>query len=172
MLQIIISVSFVLPFSFLWPHPWHIVVPRLGIKSELQLQAHTTATAMPDLSHICDLCHGIQQCQIFNPLSEARGRTCILMDSMSGSSPAEPQQELPYLRFFPALCHSLEFFKIHLQFVYSSIWLEVVSFIVSRLGFAPQGLCCSRHSSLWRDNNGPGWKGLLIEGKHIFLLKS
>ena len=30
-------------------------IPRLGIESELQLPAYTTATAMPDPSHICDL---------------------------------------------------------------------------------------------------------------------
>ena len=30
-------------------------VPSLGVKSELQLLAYATATAMPDLSHICDL---------------------------------------------------------------------------------------------------------------------
>ena len=30
---------------------------RLGVKCELQLPAYTTATATPDLSHICDLHH-------------------------------------------------------------------------------------------------------------------
>ena len=38
-------------FSFLFffrPHPRHMKVPRLGFKSELQLLAYTTATAMPD----------------------------------------------------------------------------------------------------------------------------
>ena len=29
--------------------------PRLGVKSEVQLPAYTTATAMPDLSRICIL---------------------------------------------------------------------------------------------------------------------
>ena len=52
-------------------------VPRLGIKSELQLQVYTTVTAMPDLSCICSL----WQCGILNPLREARDWTCILMDS-------------------------------------------------------------------------------------------
>ena len=36
--------------------------PRLGIKSELQLPAYAIATATPDLSGICDLCHSLQQC--------------------------------------------------------------------------------------------------------------
>ena len=33
----------------------HMEVPRLGVESELQLPASTTATATPDLSRICDL---------------------------------------------------------------------------------------------------------------------
>ena len=32
----------------------------LGVESELQLPAYTTAT--PDLSHICDLHRSLQQC--------------------------------------------------------------------------------------------------------------
>ena len=35
-------------FPFLEPHPWHLEVRRLGVESELQLPAYTTATAMPD----------------------------------------------------------------------------------------------------------------------------
>ena len=57
-------------------------VPRLEVESELQLLAYTRATAVPDPSHICDLGRKLGQCQIFNPLSEARDRTHILMDAM------------------------------------------------------------------------------------------
>ena len=32
-------------FFFLGPHLWHMEVPRLGVKSELQVLAYTTATA-------------------------------------------------------------------------------------------------------------------------------
>ena len=46
---------------------------------------YATATATLDLSHVCDLCHSLWQCQILNPLREARDRTCIFMDTMSGS---------------------------------------------------------------------------------------
>ena len=60
-------------------------VPRLGVESELQLPAYATATAIPDLCHICELYCSLQQRQILNPLSEARDRTCILMDTMLGS---------------------------------------------------------------------------------------
>ena len=55
--------------------------PGPGIELELQLPAYTTATAMWDPSHVCDLHHSSQQCQIFNPLSEARDQTCIFMDT-------------------------------------------------------------------------------------------
>ena len=59
-------------FCFLEPHLQHMEVPRLGVESELQLLACAIATAMPDLSHLCDLHHSSQQCQMLNPLSEAR----------------------------------------------------------------------------------------------------
>ena len=36
--------------AFLGLHLLHMEVPKLGFKSELQLPAHTTATAKPDLS--------------------------------------------------------------------------------------------------------------------------
>ena len=58
-------------------------VPRLGVKSELQLPAYATATATatPDLSHICDLHPSSRQRRILNPLSEAGDGTCVLMDT-------------------------------------------------------------------------------------------
>ena len=54
---------------------------RLGGASERQLLAYTTATAKRNLSHDCELHHSSWQHQIFNPLSEARGQTHILMDT-------------------------------------------------------------------------------------------
>ena len=68
-------------FVFLGLHPWHREVSRLGIKSELQLLAYALASAMPELSHIHDLCHSLQEHQILNPLSNARDQTCILLDT-------------------------------------------------------------------------------------------
>ena len=56
-------------------------VPRLGVESELQLPAYTTATAMWDPSHACNLHHSLQQHQIPNPLIEIRDQTRILMDT-------------------------------------------------------------------------------------------
>ena len=67
-------------FFFLGLHSQHIEVPRLGVESELQLPACATATAVQDLSSICDLLHSSWQHQILNPLSEARDRSCILVN--------------------------------------------------------------------------------------------
>ena len=63
--------EFSILFFFFWPHLWHMEIPRLGFESELQMLAYTTATATPDLSHICNLHPSSQQC-ILNSLSEAR----------------------------------------------------------------------------------------------------
>ena len=67
------------PFFFLGLHPQHIEVPRPGVESELQLLA--TATATRDPSCVCDLHHSSCQCQILNPLSKARSRTHVLVDT-------------------------------------------------------------------------------------------
>ena len=56
-------------------------VPGLGVELEMQLPACTTATATPDSRRICSLHHSLWQCQILNPLSEARAPTSILMDT-------------------------------------------------------------------------------------------
>ena len=60
---------FFLLFFFLGLNPRHMEILRLGVESELQLPAYTTATATPDLSHGCDLYHSSRQHQILNPLS-------------------------------------------------------------------------------------------------------
>ena len=78
-------------FSFLGLHAWHIEVPRLGVKPELQL-LDATATAMPDLSHICNavfLTHwarsGIEPAsswvlvRFINPLSHS-GNSLYILD--------------------------------------------------------------------------------------------
>ena len=60
---------------------WHVEVPRLVFKSELQLPAYTTATTPPDPSPICDLHCSLHNAGSFNPMSKARVRTCILVDT-------------------------------------------------------------------------------------------
>ena len=68
-------------FVFIGPYVGHKEVPRLEVKSELQLPAYSTATAMPDTRFFCDLHHSSQQHWILNPLSGARDWTHILMDA-------------------------------------------------------------------------------------------
>ena len=68
-------------FFFLGPHLWHMEIPRLGVKLELQLPAYTTATAMPDPSSIYNLHCSSWQCQVLNPLSKARDQTHVMMDT-------------------------------------------------------------------------------------------
>ena len=67
-------------FCFLGPHLRHMEVPRLGVASELQLPAHTTATATPDPSCVSDLRYSSRQEWILNPLSKARDGTCVLTE--------------------------------------------------------------------------------------------
>ena len=59
-------------FFFMGPPLQPMEVPRPGVKLELQLPAYTTATAMPDTSHVCDLHHSSWQRWILNPLTNAR----------------------------------------------------------------------------------------------------
>ena len=56
-------------------------VPRLGVELELQLEAYAKATETPDPSCICDLHHSLLQHWIPDPLSKARDRTHVLMES-------------------------------------------------------------------------------------------
>ena len=72
---------------FFQPYLQHMEVPRLGAESELQLLAYTSATATQDLSHICDLHCSSWQCWVLNPLSGARDRIHILMDTSWVGSP-------------------------------------------------------------------------------------
>ena len=75
----------------------HMVVPRLGVKLELQLLAYATATAMWDPSCICDLHHNSWQCWIPDPLRLGiePASSWILVRFIS----TEPQWELTPLIF-------------------------------------------------------------------------
>ena len=55
-------------------------VPRLGVKSELQLHACSRATATSDLSLVGNLCGSLWQCWMLNPLSKAGDPTYILTE--------------------------------------------------------------------------------------------
>ena len=86
--------SYTFFFFFLRPYMRHTEVARLGSKSELQPRAYATAIATLDPSCIGNLCCNLQKCWILALLSKARDWTCILMVTMSGSQPTEPQWEL------------------------------------------------------------------------------
>ena len=81
-----IAVTLIKPLSHcLFIYLFFRVAPVASVSSqargqiEPQLQAYTTATAMWDLSRVCDLHPSSGKCQILNPLSEARDQTRILM---------------------------------------------------------------------------------------------
>ena len=59
----------------------HVEVPKLGVRSELQLLAYTTATATRDPTPVFDLYCRSQQRQVLNPLSKARDQTHVPMDT-------------------------------------------------------------------------------------------
>ena len=62
-------------FFFLGMHLWHMEVPMLGVKLELQLPAYTIATAVPDPSASAATCPQLTAMLIPNPLSKARDRS-------------------------------------------------------------------------------------------------
>ena len=66
-------------FFFLGLNPQHMDFARLGVEWELQGLAYAIVTAMWDLNHVCNLNHSSRQHLIFNPLSESRDGTRILM---------------------------------------------------------------------------------------------
>ena len=82
-------------------------VPRLGVESELQLPAYTTATARPDPSRICGLPRSLWQHWILNPLSEARVRTLIFVDMSQVLNPLSPQWELLHVCFLGSVLASV-----------------------------------------------------------------
>ena len=69
-------------FFFFRATPWHMEAPRLEVELEVQLPAYTIATAVQHPSRIFNLHHiSWGQCQIFNPLREAKNGICVLMDA-------------------------------------------------------------------------------------------
>ena len=69
--------SFILMVLFIYFHFFRAAPTACGSSQARDrigptTEAYTTATATQDLSLICDLHHGLPQCWILNPLSEAR----------------------------------------------------------------------------------------------------
>ena len=92
--------SLSLSLFFKWLHSRHMEIPRLEVAWELQLPAYATATATPDLSRVCHLHHSSRQRQVLNPLSKARDRAQVLMDTSWNSFPLCHRWELPQLKIF------------------------------------------------------------------------
>ena len=93
---------------------------------------------MQDLSCVCNLHHSLWQCQLLNPLSEARGRTCVLKDTsqihfcQATMGTPEPQWELQFSFF--------SFFNSHSNLYYFSYYLF---YIISLLLLTLDLICCS-----------------------------
>ena len=97
------------------PRPRHVEILKLGVESELQLPAYTTATAMPDTSCVCDLHHSSWQLQILNLLSKARDQIRNLMVPSQIVSTA-PQWELLH-KFLILLSFTVFSQKSYINFV-------------------------------------------------------
>lgn len=114
-------------FCFLGPHPWHMEVSRLGVQSELQLPAYTTATTMWDLSCVCDLHHSSRQWWILNLLSEARDLTCVLMDTCQVcyclATTGTPESTISFFLFFVFLGPHLQHVEVPRLGLYSELRL-------------------------------------------------
>ena len=74
-------------FCFLGWHLRHMEVPRLKVKSELQLPVYTTATAMLDLRFVFDLHCSSRQHWILNLLSETRDQIHTIKDTKTVCNP-------------------------------------------------------------------------------------
>ena len=92
----------------------HIDVPGLGVESELQLPAYTTATATADLSSICDLHHSLGQRQILNSLIEARESNLhphILTDNSWVLNPLSRKGNSRYFHFKRSTYNRIKFWE-------------------------------------------------------------
>ena len=96
-------------FCFLGPHLQHMEVPRLGVKSEVQLPSHTTATAMWDPSQVCAVTYTTDHSNAGSLTHWARQ----WIKPVSSWIPVrfvttEPQRELPHSQFLILWSHSLK----------------------------------------------------------------
>ena len=86
------SFSFFILFRAM--HLRHVEVPRLGVGSELQ-QPVSTATAMPDLSHFCNLHHSSWQHRIVYPYERGQGSNPHPHEQQLGSLPLSHNRNSP-----------------------------------------------------------------------------
>ena len=112
-------------FCFLGPHPQHVEVPGLGVKSELELPVYTRTTATQDLSCVCDLYHS----QILNPLSEARNQTHVLMDPSLVHYQWTTTATPPYSLLINIYKHNAQFLFFFFKWI---LWCHFNKFLLFR----------------------------------------
>ena len=111
-------------------------VSGLGVKSELQLLAYATATAMPDLSHICDphrnLCNTRPLTHWAKPGTEiiSSWTLCQVLNLLSHNGNSSTEFQLvdhPLLHTQPFhTVHYLQSFQEKLVNNILSIWLKII----------------------------------------------
>ena len=86
----------------------------IGTRAAGLHHSHSTTRS----KHICDLLHNSQQCQILNPLSEARDQTHILMDTSWVLNLLSHCGNSMYLNFkkFSSVLHQTQ----------STLWVRIV----------------------------------------------
>ena len=108
--------------AFLGLHLQHMEVLRLVVESELQLPAYATAIATWDLSCVFKLHYSSGQCWILNPLSKARNRTCILVDTSwiryHWATTGTPYNILSEMNRFPWKSYEEDIYCIGCHFYY------------------------------------------------------
>ena len=109
-------------FCFIGLLLWSVDVPRLGVKSKLQLLAYATATAIQNSNRICDLNHISWQSWILNAVSKARDWTYSLMETSQVLNPLSHNrnsQKIPKVLFcLNILCISAS--ELFLKGIYAS----------------------------------------------------
>ena len=102
--------------------------PSLGDDLELPQPVYTTATAMPDMNHVCDLNHSSWQCGIVNSLIKAMIEPALFMDTSQLCNRLNHSRNSNFL-FLNSLISPLVciFFLLTLDLIYFSIFLSVRS---------------------------------------------
>ena len=122
--RITFSLFFFLSFlCFLELHPWYMEVPRLGVESELELQAYATATAMqgPWLGH------SSWQHWISDPLRKDWDLMCNLIDTSQIHFCCTTTRT--FLSFFHSLLLTYNLYIKHWTYsMYTDLWVWVYAY--------------------------------------------
>ena len=103
-------------------------VPRLGVKSELQLSAHATARAMPDSKCICSICCCLRQHWIFNLLNKTREQTPILMRTSWVLNPLSHNRDSFFSVFISSFLNLVSVRLKRVCYIVFSLW-GILSFL-------------------------------------------